>query len=174
MRAKIIWILLHGAVLLIPLLELSIERGSSAPSSSGFPGFPTSLDGQPLEQLALSKQQQVFLKDFPGEVGRFRNGSREIIIRWLYKESRRLHPASDCYKGMGYAVHPAPLRKDFDGQYWSCFRAIKEDQSFFVCEQIYDDFENSWSDVSSWYWAAVLNKTAGPWWAVTIAEEELL
>ena len=26
----------------------------------------------------------------------------------------------------------------------------------------------SWSDVSSWYWAALLGRTRGPWWAISL------
>jgi hypothetical protein len=40
-----------------------------------------------------------------------------------------------------------------------------------VYERIYDVAGNSWSDVSAWYWAALLGKSAGPWWSVVIAEK---
>ena len=31
--------------------------------------------------------------------------------------------------------------------------------------------DQSWTDVSSWYWQALLGKTHGPWWAVTVTEK---
>ena len=38
-----------------------------------------------------------------------------------------------------------------------------------VCERIYDAYDNSWSEVSSWYWAGMLENTKGPWQSMTIA-----
>ncbi|MCI0665355.1 MAG: hypothetical protein L0220_30200 [Acidobacteria bacterium] len=30
--------------------------------------------------------------------------------------------------------------------------------------------DENWTDVSSWYWSAMLGRSCGPWWVVTIAE----
>jgi hypothetical protein len=38
-----------------------------------------------------------------------------------------------------------------------------------VCERIYDGQGKAWTDVSSWYWAAMVGRTRGPWFAVTVA-----
>jgi hypothetical protein len=41
-----------------------------------------------------------------------------------------------------------------------------------VRERIYTAAGDSWTDVSSWYWQAVLERTTGPWWAITVAERD--
>ena len=48
----------------------------------------------------------------------------------------------------------------------SCFRAGKDGKSFAVRERIYDDAGGNWTDISTWYWAALLGKTHGPWWSI--------
>jgi hypothetical protein len=59
---------------------------------------------------------------------------------------------------------------DVRGRRWSCFDAKRKGSTLFVRERIHDDTGQAWTDVSSWYWAAVLSDTAGPWWALTVAE----
>jgi hypothetical protein len=39
-----------------------------------------------------------------------------------------------------------------------------------VREQIRDAHGRTWSDVSAWYWSAVWNPDAGPWFATTVFE----
>jgi hypothetical protein len=47
-------------------------------------------------------------------------------------------------------------------------------ESLRVLERIYSSSENQtgqdWTDVSTWYWQALLGKTGGPWWSVTVTE----
>lgn len=83
-----------------------------------------------------------------------------------------LHPVVDCLKGFGYTVKPQPLFVDETGQRWGCVLAMRKDQTLRVHERIYDSAGQQWTDVSSWYWAALLGKTTGPWWAVTVAERQ--
>ncbi|MCB0321129.1 MAG: hypothetical protein KDD60_09400, partial [Bdellovibrionales bacterium] len=66
---------------------------------------------------------------------------------------------------------PRPLQIDREQHSWGCFLAIRESEKLQVCEIISDEFGNSWSDTSSWYWNAILSRTVGPWWATTVAEE---
>lgn len=142
--------------------EPSVQHARGA-----FPGWPSEFEGKSLVELPLSAREQGFVADFPGEVGRFSDGDREIIIRWIEKESRKLHPAADCFKGAGYEVTPLPIQKDGAGQTWGCFAAQRDLKNLSVCEQIRDQTGQTWSDVSSWFWAAFLGRTSGPWWAVT-------
>ena len=37
-------------------------------------------------------------------------------------------------------------------------------------EAITDGTASRWTDVSQWYWEALLGRTQGPWWAITVAE----
>jgi hypothetical protein len=50
----------------------------------------------------FSSREERFAADFPGRIARFSDGHREIIIRWVARETRALHSASDCFKGLGY------------------------------------------------------------------------
>ncbi len=135
-----------------------------------FPGWPTHWEGLPLTELPLTEREKRFDTGFPGRTARFTEGTRELVIRWITEETRKLHASSECFKGLGYRVHPKPVWVDTSHQRWGCFEATRSHEKFRVCERIYDGVGNSWVDVSSWYWAALLGKTRGPWWAITVAE----
>jgi len=120
----------------------------------------------------LSEREERFGREFPGRVARFTDGRREIIVRHVTEPTRRLHPASDCFAGLGYRVRPLPLHVDGAGARWGSFGAERGGERFLVRERIYADAGGSWPDVSSWYWAAATGADRGPWWAVTVAERE--
>ncbi|MGH9835374.1 MAG: hypothetical protein ACRD9Y_20320 [Blastocatellia bacterium] len=148
---------------------------SNAPiNEAAFPGWPATLEGRELKPLPLSSREERFVAGFPGRVGRFTDGRREIIIRWVARETRALHPASDCFKGLGYSIRPLPPVTDESDKRWGVFQARMNDESLRVMERIYSDSENqngqNWTDVSTWYWQALLGKTSGPWWALTVTE----
>lgn len=149
----------------VPLLG---ARPQPAPAGN-FPGWPTHFAGKPLRALALGPIEQRFAEDFPGRIGRFSDGERELVIRWVSQETRKLHPASDCFKGTGYSITPQPLAVDADGKRWGTFVARRRDERVAVRERIHDAAGNQWTDVSAWYWAATTGKSRGPWWAITIA-----
>jgi hypothetical protein len=153
---------------LVPLLSVK----PSAPAPSGFPGWPTHHEGKPLRQLPLTSLERRFEENFPGRLGRFSDGERELVIRWVSRETRKLHPAIDCFRGAGYSVAPRPIEVDAHGERWGSFAAVRAGQTLSVRERVYDEAGNSWSDVSAWYWAAFREKSRGPWWAVTIAQRE--
>ncbi|MGH9838302.1 MAG: archaeosortase/exosortase family protein [Blastocatellia bacterium] len=139
--------------------------------TEAFPGWPAQLDGRDLKPLPLSAREERFAADFPGRIARFTDGTCEIIVRWVGRETRTLHPASDCLKALGYAIKPLPLRVDEAGHFWSQFEATRDADALRVSERIYSTGgDQSWTDVSSWYWESLLGKTEGPWWAVTVAE----
>jgi hypothetical protein len=164
-------ILIYFLYLACALTPLSAGQQTSNKQNKSFPGWPAQFHGQELVQVHLSAQEQRFVKGFPGRIGRFSRNSEEVILRWVTHASRKLHPASDCYKGSGYAITPQPIQVDFAGKHWGCFHAKRDGESLEVCEQIYDKQGNSWSDVSSWFWGAMLGHTQGPWWAVTVAKD---
>lgn len=139
-----------------------------AASSDAFPGWPATFENRTLTPLPLSRIEERFAKDFPGRVGRFSDGEREVIMRWVSAGTRRLHPASDCFRANGYTVVPQAI-KTKDKERWSTFIATRSGQKFEVSERIFATNEAQWSDASSWYWAALLGQTHGPWWAVTTA-----
>jgi hypothetical protein len=142
---------------------------ASKASADGFPGWPARFEGAPITPLALSPVEERFQQNFPGRVGRFTDGRRELILRWVAEGSRKLHPASDCFKANGYALVALPIAVK-DGERWSGFTAARGKQQYEVRERIVDAAGGQWSDVSAWYWAVQLGQTKGPWWAVTVAQ----
>lgn len=160
------FLMLCVAVALVPVLPVQAKRAEVA----GFPGWPIHFEGVALTRLPLTKRESGFYRDFPGKVARFSDGSREIILRWVTAPTRKLHPAADCFKGIGFTVDPQPVRVDQRGQRWGSFITGKDDTRLVVHERIYTVGGDSWIDVSSWYWAALLGDGGGPWWVATVAE----
>jgi hypothetical protein len=155
------------------LLLLTSSPLLTRQTSTSFPGWPSSLHGLPLTEVGLRTEELAAAKAFPGQIGRFTDGKREVVIRWVQGATRSLHPSSDCMKAMGYSIQPKRVRRDEAGSLWNCFEASKkviETKMFTVCEQVKDDNGNSWSDTSSWFWSALFRPAGTPYWALSIAE----
>jgi len=135
-----------------------------------FPGWPSHFEGKALKKLQLSEREKYFNNGFPGYIAKLTDGKKVLVIRWVTRATRKLHPASDCFKGVGYQVRVLPQRVDNENQRWSHFEAIKNGEKALVEERIFDHEGRSWSDVSAWYWAALSGKSVAPWWAVTVVE----
>jgi hypothetical protein len=149
-----------------------VMRSGGAAASAPFPGWPTHYEGRALTELPLTPREGAFMQDFPGRVGRFSDGQREIIIRWVGAPTRRLHSAADCFRGSGYAITPIAARKSSGGTTMGCFRATLHGASITVCEVIRDERGGSWSDVSAWYWDGMLRSSPPPWWSIVVAQSE--
>jgi len=154
---------------LIPLISSQSEQASS--STSVFPGWPAEFDGKTLIPVPLTELEQQFSSDFPGKIARFTDGDREIVIRWITEATRKLHPASDCFQGIGYSIKPLAMHRDERGSLWSSFGATKGSEQLLVHERIHSDSGETWTDVSAWYWSA-LRQGSGSWWAITVAEKK--
>jgi hypothetical protein len=154
--------------LVAAMVPLLVPRPQPA-IMGNFPGWPSSFAGKPLRALPLGPIEQRFAADFPGRIARFTDGEHEFVIRWVSQETRKLHPASDCFRGSGYSVTPKPLLVETDGARWGTFLATRGKQRLDIRERIYDAAGRQWTDVSAWYWSATTGKSTGPWWAVTIA-----
>lgn len=169
MRFRVAFLLACVVAIIVPWLS----RGEKTkPADQSFPGWPATFGHQPLRALPLNQGELRFESEFPGRLGKFSDGTREIAIRWVTEPTRMLHPASDCLRGLGYVIKPLPLFVDEQGNRWGCMESVRRDQTIRVRERIYDSAGKSWTDVSSWYWAAVLGQTDGPWFAITIAERK--
>jgi hypothetical protein len=70
---------------------------------------------------------------------------------------------------MGFQVSTTRLHADRDGARWRCFEIARAGVTRTVCEQLRDRDGAHWTDVSSWYWAATLERTEGPWLVTTVA-----
>ncbi len=166
--AKIAFILACLAAIVAPFVVTKTEtrRNSTGLIHSE---FPATFEGHQLRDVGLSERERYFQQGFPGEIKRFTDGHREIIIRRVAEATRKLHPASDCFKAVGYSAIPLPVRVDEQNKRWACFTAERDNERLNVCERIEGNNAQEWTDVSSWYWSA-LGSGQGEWWAYTVAE----
>ena len=164
-----------GACLLaavVPALaRVSPVSTTGAPDVSAEPvlrhvEWPTHFRDRPLTQLALTPLELRFASRFPGAIARFTDGQQIVIARALAAPTRMLHPASDCFRGAGFATTAARAAVGTDGVRWNCFEARRGTERARVCDRIEDGSGRSWTDVSAWYWAALMS--AGPWRAWTV------
>ncbi|QQS47083.1 MAG: hypothetical protein IPM66_24990 [Acidobacteriota bacterium] len=169
MRGIIFFLIASVAALAVPWLT----NGSTSPEeTTGFGGWPSSLEGRKLQALPLTVRERQFVEGFPGRVARFTDGRREYIMRWVSRPTRSLHPASDCFRGSGYAVRHAPVVIDQSGHAWGSFEARRGETKLLVRERVYQvSGSGSWTDIPAWFWSAMLGRSNGPWMAVTVAEQ---
>jgi hypothetical protein len=137
----------------------------------GFPGWPAEWEGELISAVPLSESDVRFNRRFPGRIAKFTDGRRDLIFRWVTHGTRQLHGSADCFRGMGYTITPQPAVIDARRGTWSRFSATRGRQRLIVRERITDEHGGEWTDVSAWYWSALLRQTRGPWMAVTVAEK---
>jgi len=160
--------IMHAALAaLAPLLP---GRYQTAAADVHFAGWPVAYERRALTEMPLTQREIAFARDFPGRIGRFSDGKREIIIRWVGVPTRRLHSAADCLRGIGYSITPLPARRE--GHAMSCLRASRGADIMTVCELIKDEQGLAFPDVSAWYWDALFGATRGPWWSFVVAERQ--
>jgi len=134
-----------------------------------FPGWPEEYEGKPLTQIPLLRYERSFYKNFPGKIGRFTDGEREIILRWMATRSSQFHLSTACFRAAGFKLNPMPIHRDHDGKLWGSFTAHLDGPVLEVKERIEDSQGRAWTDESSWRWDSFWKTTTGPWWAYTIA-----
>ena len=91
------------------------------------------------------------------------------MLRTVQQPTRMLHPATDCYRGLGYRIHDEQLEAVAGQARQRCFIAERAGQRIRVCEHIEDAKGQTFTDTSAWYWAAVAGQSSGPWQAITVA-----
>jgi hypothetical protein len=151
------------------LAPLGRESGATSRDSQAAPEWPVAWEGRPLRPLALGAFETRFAARFPGHIARMTDGERTLVLREVCEPTRMLHPAADCYRAIGYSIAEAHLERDERQQLWRCFIAERGGQRLRVCERIVDARGEAFTDASSWFWAAALGQSTGPWRAVTIA-----
>jgi hypothetical protein len=155
-----------------PSLTAFYETRVTSPEVVPFPGWSNTFEGKTLTPLPLNAIEKTFAADFPGRMMRFTDGEREIIVRWVTEATRMLHPASDCFQGLGYTVTPLAAHRDQNGSLWASFAATKGDERLLVYDRIVSDSGETWTDVSAWYWSALRHEGSGSWWAITVAQRQ--
>jgi hypothetical protein len=157
-----------AACLIAGLTPLTPWKKVSAPVSPS--SWPDSFEGVPLVPVALSEHDARFMSGFPGQVSAFLAGGKRVLMRRIDEPTRALHPAADCYRGLGFETKSMSSIVGPDGARWSRFEAIGDGERLIVRERIFTSSGESWTDASSWYWFALLGSSRGPWFAVTVAE----
>lgn len=168
------WKLAHGAAALLAALAAAAApmwRTAAAPLAQPAAALEWAAlqDGPPLRPLALGEVEQRFAARFPGTIVRLTDDHRQWVLRQVHQPTRMLHPAEDCYRGLGWRTADARLEADAQGQRWRCFAAERAGARVRVCERIVDAQGAAFTDTSSWYWAALLGRSRGPWRAITVA-----
>ncbi len=161
--------LLLCACALLPMLPSTRAASASEGMAKDTFESPAAWDGKPLRPLALSAEEQRFAARFPGRIERLTDGEQVLVLRQVRQPTRMLHPAADCYRGLGYRITQAQLERDAQQRLWRCFIAERDGRRSRVCERIVDAQGGAFTDASSWFWAAQLGRSTGPWLAVTTA-----
>ena len=159
-----LFVLAAGAAAAAPLLpHAPIEQGPA-------PDWPRTFEGRRLLPIAPAAEDALLARSFPGRTARFSDGRRQIVLRQVAAPTRRLHPASDCFRASGWEVRPAPMQVAANAGPASCFIALRAGRIVRVCERIAGANGASWPDISSWYWAALIDPSSGPWLAALTVE----
>ena len=120
---------------LMPFVSGRFETPATGSEVVTFPGWSSTFEGRTLTTLPLSETEKKFATGFPGRIARFSDGEREIIIRWATEATRKMHPASDCFQGLGYSVTPLAAHRDESGALWASFAATKGSERLVVFEE---------------------------------------
>ena len=163
--APALFALLAGAAASAPLL-----RGSGADEAASARPWPTHFEGRPIAPLPAAPEDKLLARSFPGHVARFTDGRRQIVLRQVAAPTRRLHPASDCFRAAGYEIGASPMQVAPGRGPASCFSASKDGRTLRACERVAAGNGRSWPDISSWYWSAVFGRQEGPWLASLTVE----
>lgn len=164
-----LFLLLCALAALRPAQEVSVSRGEVG-SDAGFPGWVAAPLPNDVTPLALSPRDVRFAEQFPGQIAAFADGQSTWIVRWVARPTRKLHPASDCLRATGYTVEPKPIFAEANGVHWGVVSASRGPEKLIIHERIIDARGREFTDVSGWFWAAVLEKSTGPWWCLTKVE----
>jgi hypothetical protein len=168
LRHKLGFAALLLACALLPVLGAPRDHAAATAADAAFE-WPIEWEGRPLRPLALSAVEQRFAAQFPGRIARLTDGAQVLVMREVRTPTRMLHPAADCYRGLGYRIEQARLERDDAQRLWRCFVAERDGQRTRVCERIVGADGAAFTDASSWFWAAQLGQSTGPWQAITTA-----
>ncbi len=159
------------ALLLGALLPLALPQPDAQAGAARHVEWPQAWDGRALRPLATTPVEQRFAARFPGAIGRFSDGERIVVLRSVTRPTRMLHPAADCFRGLGYRIARTRLEHDAQRRLWRCFEASAPDgEGLRVCERIEAADGSAYVDASAWFWAASSGSSTGPWRAVTLVE----
>ncbi|MBE2213683.1 MAG: hypothetical protein IAE82_07420 [Opitutaceae bacterium] len=163
---------------IIVLAALAALRPAFAPREThGTPvasaSWPSAWEGTPLVAAPLLPVEAQFFAEFPGATAAFEDDTRRVVMRRVTQATRKLHPVAMCLRAGGFSVRPAPAWRHPHSGLWGVTRAAKDGRGLRVREQIASaDGTRVWTDVSAWYWDALIRPQTGPWLAVTVIETD--
>lgn len=160
---------LLAACAALPLFAAGHGIDLAGASSAAMTELPRELDGRPLRPLALGAVEARFAAHFPGRIARLTDERNVVVWRDVTAPTRMLHPAADCYRGLGYRIAEARLERDAEGRLWRAFVASRDGRRIRVAERIVGRDATAFTDASAWFWAAQLGRSHGPWQAITVA-----
>ena len=167
---KLAWALLLPACIAWSGWAAWVQEPAAAHDPSGAPAeLPSEWNGRRVRPLALSAVEERFARAFPGSLARLTDGEQVLVLRTVHRPTRMLHPAADCYRGLGWQVGAQRLQLDAQGRLWRCFEVERGGARQRVCERIEDAGGRGFTDTSAWYWSALLGESQGPWQAFTVA-----
>ncbi len=140
-------------------------------STAEAPDFPTLsfYQGRAVEEIPLSEKEEIFAKNFPGQLKVYRIENGTLILRRITKASRMLHPSYHCLKAEGFSISNSSLKKTPEGQALLQYQVTRGAERFLVTESIRNlDGSRHWTEVSAWYWHALFHPDSGPWEAETL------
>jgi hypothetical protein len=168
---RVFWKLACAAIVPLCLVISTWKALASHAADPPIPAIelPSRFEGRPVRPLVLTDVEHRFARQFPGTIARLTDGERVVVLRTVLRPTRMLHPATDCYRGLGWRVQDVKLQFDEGRRLWRCFTATHGSDVQRVCERIVDVQGRSFTDASAWYWAAMLARSQGPWQAYTVA-----
>ena len=166
-----LFLLLCALAALRPLLKVSVPRDEVG-SDAGFPGWIAAPLPNGAMPLKLSPRDVKFAEQFPGRIAAYSDDQSTWIVRWVTRPTRKLHPASDCLRATGYTVAPEPIFAEANGSHWGVVSASRGPEKLIIHERIIDANGREFTDVSAWFWSAILEKSQGPWWCLTRIESD--
>ncbi len=164
--APVAWL---AACAVLPLIVGRSDAGSDTRSAADLAELPREWNARPLRPLALGAVEARFASHFPGRIARLTDEQSVIVWRDVAVPTRMLHPAVDCYRGLGYRIADARLERDAGGLLWRSFVATRGSLRVQVAERIVGRDGSAFTDASAWFWAARLGRSQGPWQAITVA-----
>lgn len=164
--------LLTAGFVLVACVAAALPLAEDREANNKIPDavWPDSFEGSPLVELPLSELEQRVFSRFPGQVKRFQSAHAQLIIRQVQQATRQLHPASDCYRALGYTISKHRGFRDESGRDWSQFDAARNDVRLSVRELVVSEGGNHWPDIGYWYWQALWQSDGGPWTSFLVAE----
>ncbi len=175
MRVTMKTLLVASLLVLAGLAALrpAFQPVAAASRASTPAAWPAEFEGATLSGTSLLPVEETFAAGFPGATAAFTDGRRRIVMRRITQATRKVHPIESCLRAGGFFVKPAPALRHPQTGLWGMVRATKDGRAYRVREHIVSaDGARVWTDVSAWYWHALIHPQAGPWLATTVIEPE--